>query len=210
MKMDSRAVHVVFWGFLGLVIASIAGVFVSSLLWVKSPPALPVFGELPEFKLTNQLGQAFARADLRGKVVVADIIFTRCPGPCLDMTRKMKAIERGLPPGHAVKLVSLTADPEYDTPAVLKEYAARFQANNADWQFLTGPKSAVYSLAAQGLKLAVQDNPQHKPDENEFIHSTRLILIDQQGRLRGAPFDGTEMQTISDVLGAVQQLLKEG
>jgi protein SCO1/2 len=127
----------------------------------------------------------------------------------MEMTRKMQSIQAALPAGSDVTLLSLTADPAYDNPTVLKQYAGRFKATPSNWHFLTGPKMDVYRLAIEGLKLAVQENTDGKPDENQFIHSTRFVLIDRHGRLRGVPFDGTEAATIPDILRAVRQLLAE-
>ena len=81
---------------------------------------MPVLGQLPDFVLTNQLGQAVSLADLRGQVWVADVIFTRCPGPCAKMTRHYAELQTALPANQPIKLVSFTSDPEYDTPKVLK------------------------------------------------------------------------------------------
>jgi protein SCO1/2 len=208
MHATARAVYWGIWGLLSLVVLSVVGVFVSTL--VRGTPApLPAYGQLPDFRLTNQLGQTVSLADLKGHVVVADIIFTRCPGPCLQMTKKMQALGAALPADNSIRFISLTADPDYDTPSILQRYAARFKADPQRWQFLTGPKKEVYSLARHGLKLAVEENSAASADEGQFIHSTRFIVLDRQGRLRGVPFDGTETRTIPDVAKAVEQLLKE-
>src|SRR5689334_657351 len=91
MNSESRFVQAAVWGFIGIIILSVVGVYVSTLL-VRRVLPLPVYGEVPDFTLTNQFGHTVTLADLKGSVWVADIIFTRCPGPCLEMTRKMKAI----------------------------------------------------------------------------------------------------------------------
>ena len=114
---------------------------------------LPVIGPIGDFTLTNQNGGAVSLADLRGKVWVADIIFTRCPGPCLRMTRQMKELQDALPPGSQTKLVTLTTDADFDTPPVLKLYAERFGADTNRWMFLTGAKQEIAKLAIDSLKL---------------------------------------------------------
>jgi protein SCO1/2 len=207
MKSGSNLVHWIVWGLLAMVIAAIAGVFFSSQLRQAQRP-LPIYGDIPDFKLTNQLGQAVSLADFRGQVWIADIIFTRCSGPCPDMTLKMRAVEEGLPPGSPVKLVSLTADPDYDSPAVFREYATRFGIQTNRWSLLTGPKQAVYNLAINGFKLAVQQQASDgKPDPDQFIHSTRFVIVDQRGRLRGVSFEGAS--AVKEILQAVRQLLNE-
>src|SRR5215831_13773239 len=104
----------------------------------RRPAELPVFGSVADFTLTNQLGQLTSLADLRGRVWIADIIFTRCPGPCLRMTRQMKELEAALPSNSRIKLVTLTTDPDFDTAPVLTKYAERFDVDTNRWTFLTG------------------------------------------------------------------------
>jgi protein SCO1/2 len=208
VNSQARLIQWVVWGFLALVVASVAGVFVSTILRAPAQP-LPIYGELPEFALTNQFGQTVSLASLKGDVWVADIIFTRCPGPCRNMTRKVKAIQDALPANSRAKLVSLTADPAFDTPTVLKTYATQFKADPDRWEFLTGPKQAVYDLAIKGLKLAVQENNTTNIDEM-FIHSTRLVLIDGRGRLRGvASTEGADGETVRNILRGVEHLERE-
>jgi len=202
-----RLVQWIVWGFLGLIVLSIAGVFVSTLLRARVQP-LPIYGQLPDFRLTNQLGQAVSLGDLKGEVWVADIIFTRCPGPCVEMTRKMKKIQDALPPNSRTKLVSLTADPAFDTSSVLKTYSGSFKADPEKWSFLTGPKQAVYDFAVKGLKLAVQENATTNLDEM-FIHSTRMVLIDGRGRLRAISAEGSDVETVRDILSGVEKLERE-
>ena len=149
---------------------------------------LPVLGQISDFTLTNQLGQAVTLADLRGHVWVADIIFTRCAGPCLKMSRQMKELQQSLPPASTARLVSLTTDPGFDTPPVLKHYAEqRFGADAGRWIFLTGTKEEVANLAGKSLGLAGDEK---KPEEREsavdlFIHSTIFVIVDKSAQLRG-------------------------
>ena len=149
---------------------------------------LPVLGQISDFTLTNQLGQAVTLADLRGHVWVADIIFTRCAGPCLKMSRQMKELQEGLPSTSNARFVSLTTDPGFDTPPVLKTYGEqRFGADAGRWIFLTGTKEEVANLAGKSLKLA---GVEKKPEEREspvdlFIHSTIFVIVDKSAQLRG-------------------------
>ncbi len=96
---------------------------------------LPVIGQITGFTLTNQDNAAVSLADLRGKVWVADVVFTRCAGPCPRMTHQLAELQSALPANQPVRLVTLTSDPEYDTPPVLKKYAARFGADSNRWMF---------------------------------------------------------------------------
>src|SRR6266571_8285118 len=138
---------------------------------------LPVLGQISDFTLTNQLGQAVTLADLRGHVWVADVIFTRCAGPCLKMSRQMKELQESLPANSNARLVTLTTDPDYDTSSILKTYAEqRFGADPRRWWFLTGPKKEIRDLEITSLKLTALEK---KPGEREspvdlFIHSTQF------------------------------------
>jgi protein SCO1 len=173
-------------------------------------PAFPVYGQVPEFTLTNQAGRPFGLADLRGQVWVADIIFTRCPGPCPRMSAQMKEIQESLPAGAPVKLVSLTSDPEFDTVPVLKSYAARFGADSKRWMFLTGPNPIVRDLAVNGLKLVLLDKPSadRTVPEDLFIHSTLFVVVDRQGRIRQS-VESLETATRGQALSAIRALLQE-
>lgn len=176
---------------------------------------LPVFGQVADFTLTNQDGRPISLADLHGKVWVADIIFTRCPGPCLKMTRQMSQLQAALPAKSQAELVSLTTDPEFDTPPVLKTYAQRFGADFNRWMFLTGSPKQIANLAIDSLKLtAIGKKPEERQSPVDlFVHSTILVVIDKQGRLRGI-FETTgdnvdPLQTRREVLRAVKKLEHE-
>ncbi len=164
------------------------GALLSAALQAQSAARtrLPVYGSVADFTLTNQDGAPVSLADLRGHVWVANVIFTRCPGPCLKMTRQMKELQQALAQDSQARLVSLTTDPDFDKPAVLKSYAERFGADPQRWMFLTGLKKQVASLATQSLKLtAIEKTPGERQSPNDlFVHSTLLVLVDRQSRLR--------------------------
>ncbi len=176
----------------------------------RGSSVLRVYGQVPEFNLTNQVGPPFGLANLRGHVWVADIIFTRCPGPCPRMSAQMKEIQSALPSSAPVMLVSLTSDPEFDTVPVLKAYAGRFGADSSRWVFLTGPNPAIRDLAVNGLKLVLLDKPvaDRKVPEDLFIHSTLFIVVDKHGRIRQS-VEGLEPTAREQTLTAIQALLRE-
>lgn len=149
-------------------------------------PRIPVIGPVADFALTSQNGQAVTLANLRGHVWVADIIFTRCGGPCPRMTRQMRELQDALPAADDTKLVTLTTDPDYDTPAVLHAYADRFGADSNRWTFLTGTKKEIGALAKNSLKLgAVETKPEERQSDNDlFVHTTIFVVVDREGRLR--------------------------
>ena len=148
---------------------------------------LPVIGHVADFTLTNQDGQVTTLADLTNHVWVADIIFTRCAGPCPIMSAQMKSLQDALPPTSRAKLVTLTTDPDYDTPPVMKKYGERFGADFQRWTFLTGTKAEIAGLAGGSLKLsAVPVAPQDQKNPADlFIHTTIFVVVDKHARLRG-------------------------
>ncbi len=148
---------------------------------------LPVFGQISDFTLTNQNGQLTTLADLTNHVWVADIVFTRCAGPCPRMTAQMKLLQDLLPSTSTAKLVTLTTDPDFDSPQILKRYGDRFGADSNRWTFLTGTKLEIASLGSGSLKLATV--PVKLEDQKSvadlFIHTTIFVLVDKHAQLRG-------------------------
>jgi protein SCO1/2 len=165
---------------------------------------------LPSFTLTNQLGAPVTPATLSNQVAIVDVVFTRCAGPCPEMTRRMSELQRMIPADLPVKLVSLTTDPEYDSPEILKRYAARYNADANRWWFLTGTKSNVAVVARHGLKLVAEETkPEDRvSDADLFVHSTVFVLIDKKGRLRGS-IESTDPNFTARVLQAVRKLARE-
>jgi len=205
------------WAGLALLLATLLMAFLPAQLRLRQAlgKPLPVIGQIAEFNLTNQNSQAVPQAALRGHVWVADIIFTRCPGPCLKMSRQMKELQQGLSPSSHTKLVTLTTDPDFDTPAVLKTYSERFNADPNRWLFLTGPKTEIAKLAADSLKLtALEKKPEERESPNDlFIHSTIFVLVDKQARLRGVfetTGEGVDPQRVKgEILAGIHRLERE-
>lgn len=148
---------------------------------------LQTLGSVPAFSLTERSGEAVSLGDLRGKVWIADFIFTRCAGPCPLMTARMAKLQETFKDAGELRLVSFSVDPEYDTPKVLTEYAKKFGADGEKWLFLTGNKSTIYDLANKGFRVGATENPedQRQPDEGAILHSTSFILVDRKGQIRG-------------------------
>ena len=196
------------WGALFATIIGIIAAFSVSLIQKAQAPDLPVISQLSDFTVTNQNSQQITKSSLLGHVTLADIVFTRCAGPCPEMTRKMSSFQGSSP--SDVRLLTLTTDPGYDTPPVLKQYAARFRADESRWWFVTGTKKEIAQLAVGGLKLVAQEKAtaEQTTPEDLFIHSTMFVILDKQARLRGA-FDSDEPDFQKKVLAAIKQLLKE-
>jgi protein SCO1/2 len=194
------------WGALVIIVLTLLAAFV--VLPLTSKP-LPLLGAMPDFALTDQDNQNVTLASLRGDVWIADVIFTRCSGQCPVMSAHMQEIQDALPASSTVKLVSFTTDADFDTPAVLKKYAARYSARDGQWLFLTGSKAALRHATVEGLKLSVVDKPpgQRANADDFFIHSQKLVLLDQNGRIRGY-FDGETAEGASQALAAAKTLAR--
>ncbi|HXF09340.1 MAG TPA: SCO family protein [Desulfuromonadaceae bacterium] len=175
-----------FWLGAALVFILLGLAYLMSVAEFEKQHALPSLGTVADFSLTNQDGEAATLSRLTNHVWVADIIFTRCAGPCPRMTGQMKSLQDKLPPASDVRLVTLTTDPDFDTPPVLKKYGERFGADFGRWTFLTGTKSEIGLLAANSLKLsATPIDPRDQKDSADlFIHTTIFVVVDKHARLR--------------------------
>ena len=140
---------------------------------------MPPIGEIPSFRFTTQEGKVLGKEDLLGKVWVADFVFTRCTGPCPVMTSRMAELAKGVAKAKDVRLVSISVDPEHDTPAVLSEYAGRMLADPSKWIFLTGPKQEIDDFARKGMFQVLAYDGKGVP-----THSTRFLVIDREGKIR--------------------------
>jgi protein SCO1/2 len=217
MNQPARRTGWLAWGGLALIGLTLLLAFLLARFISRSAPGqtLPVYGQIADFALTNQNGRAVSLADLHGKVWVADIIFTRCPGPCLKMTKQMKVLQDALPPDSQTKLVTLTTDADFDTPPVLKAYAERFAADPQRWMFLTGTRRDIAKLARDSLKLtAIEKKPEERESpEDLFVHSTIFVIADKRGQLRGVfetTGEGIDPQNVkAQILSTVARLERE-
>ena len=165
-----------------------------------SSDALPVIATLPDFSLTSDKGTTIDNKSLAGKVWIADFIFTSCSGPCPVMTRSMAAVAKKLELHPEVNFVSISVDPETDTPEVLARYGEKFGANPERWHFLTGTVESIQQLAVKGFMIGSVDDP--------VIHSTKFCLVDQKGQIRGY-FTGTDEVETDQLIAAALRLLEE-
>jgi len=162
------------------------------------------YGAVPPFQLTNQDGKPFGSSNLAGKIWIADFIYSTCPGPCPMISTRMSEMQKPLEKSD-VHFVSFTVDPDKDTPERLREYASQLHAASDRWDFLTGPKSEIYNLSLNGFKLAAAARSSENP---EPLHSTRMILVDRRGQIRGY-YDAITADAITKLLADTNHLLKE-
>ena len=188
MNGSAQRLPLTIWVGFGLVFILLGLMYLLSLVEYgrAKRQALPVLGQVADFTLTNQEGGVTTLADLSNRVWVADIIFTRCAGSCPIMSTEMKSLQEALPSTSQAELVTLTTDPDYDAPAVLKRYGERYRANFGRWTFLTGAKNELAGLAAGSLKLgSTPVAPQDRQNADDlFVHSTIFVIVDKQARLR--------------------------
>ncbi len=189
--------------------ATILAIAVAAAIQGRSPSLPPppptlypagVLGQAPQFELTERSGAAVSTASLAGHVWVVDFIFTHCAGPCPMMSTRMAALQRAVEDLPEVRLVSISVDPERDTPQKLAEYADRYRADPDKWLFLTGDFDVIKRTAVDGFKLGSLDDP--------VIHSDRFVLVDASGAIRGY-FDSTEPGVIDALDDAIRTVLAE-
>ncbi len=159
-------------------------------------------GIVPAFQLIDQNGESYGTQQLLGKIWIADFIYSTCPGPCPMISSRMGDLQKPLRDTD-VKLVSFSVDPQHDTPAVLREYAAKLDAQPGRWHFLTGDKNTIYRLSRDGFKLATAEGGAEGP-----IHSTRLVLVDRSGMIRGY-YDATDADAVTRLLADTSHLLRD-
>lgn len=209
--------------FFALVTAILLAVALGAVAYValgrEQAKPLPVLYNAPEFSWQNQTQQTVSTDTLRGKVVLANFIYTSCTDICPTLlTPKMLEQRDALRDagllGNEVVLVSFSVDPEHDTPAVLADYARRFGADAANWHLLTSSPSGgeeVQRVVVHGFRFAVQlvidSHADHASPADTIVHGGRFVLIDRQQRVRALydPADLTPATVISDV----RQLLAE-
>lgn len=168
-------------------------------------PPLAKFKALPDFQLTERSGRVIRLADLKGKVWLADFIYTTCPGTCPMLSSRLTELQNKVLKNPDTLLVSISINPEHDTPKVLKQYAEKFHASPDRWLFFTGEKSKVRDLINTGFMLAAGE----VADPNqEIVHSTKLVLVDRAGNIR-AYYDGLSTGTDDRIQRDIGRLLRE-
>ncbi len=163
------------------------GVFAASRLTRQDMSSVEgALGSVPPFVLTDQSGQKVTERDYAGKVWIANFVFTRCASVCPMLTAKFRDLQGDLQ-GLPLSYVSISVDPEYDTPAILAAYAKRFDADLARWRFLTGPLGDIEHVVVEGFKIHIGDRgpAAHDPTLIEIMHGEHFVLVDPQGTIRG-------------------------
>jgi protein SCO1/2 len=143
----------------------------------KSRSSLPILAEVPDFQFRDQNDRPFGRSQMLGRVCVVDFIFTRCQGICPVMADRYTHLYRLFREAPDLQLISVSVDPEYDSPEVLSQYAAGYGITDGRWILLHAPLDHIKDLCENGFMLPAEDLPQG--------HSGKFALVDRQGRIRG-------------------------
>ncbi len=163
-----------------------------------------------DFSFLNQKGETITQDFVKGKVYVAEYFFTTCGTICPKMNLQMRRIQKAYDNDKDVRLLSFTVHPEVDTVEQMWRYAESHNANHNQWQFLTGDKSELYSLARKSFFVLKPAEAQNLGDAgSDFIHTNNFVLVDQQGRIRGY-YDGTSKEEVDTLIEDIQRLIDEG
>lgn len=206
-----------------------------------------IFWPVPEFSLVERSSRQVTLADLRGKVWIANFIYTHCTETCPLQSAVVARLQAEFSEEPGLRFVSITVDPEQDTPAVLAEYATRFGADPERWLFLTGDKRIIRRLAVEGFRLGVEERKASGPSGEDgwpdpareqrsqsaahrsirslfgaapalahpghpgapLMHSSRLVLVDREARIRGY-YHSDEETAVGQLRRDVRGLLKKG
>jgi protein SCO1/2 len=158
---------------------------------------------IPDYKLVNQDSNWVTPETFDGKVYVADFFFTSCPTICPTMKKEMLRVYEAYKENDEVAIISHTIDPEYDTVALLKDFAEKLDVQAPKWHFVTGEKKDIYELGQKGYMVTAME------DENEvggFLHSGAFVLVDKERKIRGV-YDGTRSEEVDKLITDIELLL---
>jgi len=202
-----------------LVLAAALAAWPALIRYARGPAAgevslekIAVYGQVSEFSLVERSGRPVTRADLLGKVWLANFIYTECKETCPTQSLQIARLQREFADAADLRLVSITVDPKHDTEEVLARYAERYGAHSSRWLFLTGDKREIYCLAKDAFLLSVVDQADQSPppcraaaaapfrpvlawltpspafathgSQGLFMHSARVVLVDRDARIR--------------------------
>ena len=158
-----------------------------------------IWHKVKNIEFTNQLGKKVSLDDLKGKILVIDFFFSRCPSICPGMARSMKRLQNSFVKNDSiVQFISITVDPEHDSVPQLRKFADRYNANHDTWWFVTGDKKEIYDFALNELKAGLADTNV----DSAFIHTENFFLLDTNRVVRGwfNGFDSVKQaQLVNDI-----------
>lgn len=212
MKQTVFPKPVLTWTLLVIALPLLAFLCVS--WWERHYQALPILSTIEgwqrttdtalacQLPLTNQDGQTTRLTGFPERIIVVNFFFTRCPLICPSIMKHVQQLHNAFANSNTIQLLSVTVDPGYDQPDILKKYAANYNADGRQWQLLTGNKTAIYRMARQSLHVTATDGDGGPTD---FIHTDQLTLVDPNGNIRGY-YDGTSDQSVQQLMNDLKKL----
>jgi len=157
-----------------------------AIMQAEPPAPPPVLGDAPNFTLVTHQDQPVSLDSFADQALVVDFIFTRCPDVCPMLSERLIQLQGDVPDGPTlpVRFLSISVDPEFDSPEVLASYASKFAGDMDRWVLATGPKADMEATLA-GFQQGVSDAGLTEDGEVSIFHSQRFLLVDGQGRIRG-------------------------
>ncbi len=175
-------------------------------VWITEENSKSDFHTIAPFEFTDQNGNTFNSKSLDGKIYAVDFFFTSCPGICPKLTANLEKVQQAFKDDKKIMLLSFSVTPETDNATVLNNYAKNHNVIYEKWKMLTGNRKDIYSLARQSYfadeDLGLQQN------ENDFLHTENVLLIDTQGRIRGM-YKGTLPLEIEKLIKEIVMLERE-
>src|SRR3954471_11325887 len=204
---------------LGGVSATLIAGLLAGVFWIagaRSKPGLSTgkqleglgdFGTVPDFTLTERSGQRVTRSDLKGQIWLADFIYTTCEDTCPLESATMEKLQTQLKDPRA-KLVSISVDPDRDTPNVLARYADVFHADPQRWLFLTGNKNEIYRIVQEGFHLSAIPASDDSEHSDGVFHDAHFVLVDGSAQIRGY-YESNDAEALRRLTADIGKLLRE-
>lgn len=164
----------------------------------EDEPAMAPEGWMTDFELTERSGQSVGSEELKGQPYVVSFFFSTCPSICVQQNQKVQELQQEFT-GTGVRFVSISVDPETDTPDILKEYAARFGADPEQWLFMTGDLTYIRRVGGEVFRLAV----------DQKFHTEKFVLVDAQGAIVGY-YSWPEAKQFDKLKQDIRNLLSAG
>ncbi len=194
---------------LGILLAAvIPAVFVPTLVCRKDPPKLEVYGTVAPFALIDERGQPFTQDALEGQVSIVNFVFTRCDTICPVVSMRMEKVQdKSSLNEAAIKLVSFSVDPSYDTPGRLAEFAKRYHPDPTRWRFVTGPEPAMLALIEGSFSESMRREGTTVTGAPDISHSGRFVLVDPALQIRGW-YDSNDNNRLNQLMIDARYLLR--
>ena len=178
------------------------------------PETDSTYHSIPDFAFVNQFNDTISQSDYEGNIYLANFVFTTCPTICPVMTYNMRRVQQKMAQYPNFKILSHTVFPEYDTPEVLLEYANKMEADLSNWNFVTGNREDIYSIANSYFVNVMEDSTA----QGGFLHSEYFVLLDKEGRIRArnddngnniGVYDGTDDYEVGLLIDDIKVLMAE-